>query len=86
MGPCRLLANVRFLEIVTRLRGFRSKIAFFFFHGLHCLAIPRRGLSTNKKRARRASIGIEIGGHLSMREKFVKTLPYVRTSFPGGEK
>ena len=31
MGPCRLLANVRFLEIVTRLRGFRSKIAFFFF-------------------------------------------------------
>ena len=78
MGPCRLLANVRFLEIVTRLRGFRNKIAFFF--------LPEEAWAQTKSARGGASIGIEIGGHLSMREKFVKTLPYVRTSFPGGGK
>ena len=30
MGPCRLLANVRFIEIVTRLRGLGTKLLFFF--------------------------------------------------------
>ena len=86
MGPCRLLANVRFLEIVTRLRGFRSKIAFFFFTDSIVSQFPEEAWAQTKSARGGASIGIEIGGHLSMREKFVKTLPYVRTSFPGGEK
>ena len=86
MGPCRLIANVRFLEIVTRLRGFRNKIAFFFFTDSIVSQFPEEAWAQTKSARGGASIGIEIGGHLSMREKFVKTLPYVRTSFPGGGK
>ena len=85
MGPCRLIANVRFLEIVTWLRGFRNKIAFFFTDFI-VSQFPEEAWAQTKSARGGASIGIEIGGHLSMREKFVKTLPYVRTSFPGGGK
>ena len=39
-------AYVRYTTILTWLRGFRDKIANFL--RLHCLAIPRRDLSTKK--------------------------------------
>ena len=39
-------AHVRYIKILTWLRGFRVKIANF--SRLHCLAIPRRDLSTKK--------------------------------------
>ena len=41
-----VIANVRYIKILSQLRGFRVKIAYFFL--LHCLAIPRRDLSTQK--------------------------------------
>ena len=37
---------IRYVKILTRLRGFRVKTANF--SRLHCLAIPRRDLSTKK--------------------------------------
>ena len=40
------IAHVRYIKILTRLRGFRNTIANF--SRLHCLAIPRRELSTKK--------------------------------------
>ena len=39
-------AHVRCLKILTRLRGFRVRIANF--SRLHCFAIPRSELSTKK--------------------------------------
>ena len=40
------IAHIRFIKILTWLRGFREKIANF--SPLDCLAIPRRDLSTKK--------------------------------------
>ena len=40
------IAFIRYIKILTWLRGFRVKIAFFL--RLHYLAIPRRDLSTKK--------------------------------------
>ena len=40
------IARVRCIKIVTWLQGFREKIANF--SRLHCLAVPRRDLSTIK--------------------------------------
>ena len=40
------IAHVQYIEILTRLRGFRVKIANF--SRLHSLAIPRGDLSTKK--------------------------------------
>ena len=40
------IAQVRYIKILTRLRGFMDKIANI--SRLHCLAIPRRDLSTKK--------------------------------------
>ena len=42
----RSIAHVWYIKILTWLRGFRDQIANF--SRLHCLAIPRRDLSTKK--------------------------------------
>ena len=41
------MAHLRYIKILTKLRGFRVKIANF--SKPHCLAIPKRDLSTKPK-------------------------------------